>query len=380
MSKQGINLYTTAQYTNSYLLNIFKKYILISTAILLLLFFKYMHINPVLLFPLVLNIVVFYIVKYHAPINIMIHIFIIILMFSIVASFFYITHSSFLVFLIISLMFPFLTFSLVKLDMAIVYNIILSSGIFVIHQYFGFLDVIDSNILLVFYVLIIIASLFFAVSRVFQVKNIESISNYLNNEIKIKEDMVSSLDNKIIKLAEKVDNLKIKDDITGFYKTGITIEFLHNEVIKTIRHDNILSVACIHINNYTTIQQLYGEETLEKTIKEISQTLRVTIRRTDVIGYFDQETFMCIMPHTSFSNFSVLSDKIFNKISKISVDKLSIDISIGVSSMDGKNYDIQTIASEKEYDIVSQILNMAKQSVNIAYRENIPLHHLEIKV
>lgn len=372
-------MHNIEDYTKDYLLNMFKKYIIISTSILLLLFFKYMHINPVLIFPIVLNVVVFYIVKYNAPVKIMIHIFIIILMLTIIGSFFYITHNSFTVFLIMSLMFPYLTFSLTKLDISIVYNIILSSSIFIIHKYFGFLNVIDNNTLLVFYMSIIVSSLFFAVSRVFQVKNIENVSDYLDNEIRIKKDEINILENKNIGLLEQISNLEIKDEITGFYKKEITIEFLHNEVIKTIRTSNILSVACISIKNYTTIQQLHGQETLNKTLKEISKTLRDTIRRTDVISYFDKETFMCIMPDTSFDDFSILANRIFQQINSIIVDKISIDISIGVSSIDGSNYNIKTLVQEKEYSIVSQVINMTKQSVNMANRENIPIHHIEIK-
>ena len=371
-------MHTSTEYTKSYLLSILKKYIFISTSILLLLFFKYMHINPVLIFPIVLNIVFFYIVKYNAPITTMVHIFITILLFSIIASCFYITYNSFLIFLIMSLMFLFLTFSLTNFDIAIVYNIVLSSSVFVVHQYFGFLDVIDINILWVFYILTIVVAIFFATSRIFQIQNITDISKYLDNEIKIRENTISQLNNEAIKMLDTIDNLKIRDDITGLYKREIIVEFLHNEVIKSIRNNHVLSVACIYIKNYNTIEQLYGEDSLEKAIKKISKALQATIRQTDIIGYFDKETFICIMPHTSFEDFSTLSNKILAQTNTISIDKLTIDITIGVSSINGENYDINTIIDEKEEYIVSQIINISKQSANIASREGVTLHHLEI--
>ena len=372
-------MHNIQEYTDDYLINIFKKYIFFSTAILLLLFIKYIHVNPVLLFPIVLNVVVFYIVKYNAPIAIMAHIFITILLLAILGSVFYITHNSFLAFLIMASMFPYLTFSLIKLDMAIVYNVILPSGVFVINQYFGFLDIIDHNVLLVFYFLIIISSLFFAISRIFQVKNIENITTYLDSEIKLRDDKIDILDINALQLLQKIDNLKIKDDITGFYKKDITVEFLHNEVIRAIRLNNTLLVTCIHIKNFKTIEQLYGEDILKKAFQEISKALRVVIRKTDVIGHFDKSTFVCIMAHTSFDNFSILSNKIIKEIDKITIEKFSIDISMGISSIDGKNYDIQTVVDEQEHGIVSQMLSMARQSVNIANRENKTLHHFSIK-
>jgi len=372
-------LHSIQEYTDDYLVNLFTKYLFLSTFILVILFIKYIHVNPVLLFPIVLNVVIFYIVKYNAPIKIMIHIFIIVLLLSILGSSFYVTHNSFLVFLILLSMFPYLTLSLVKLDIAIVYNVILPSSIFVINQYLGFLKIIDNKILLVFYFIIIISSLFFAISRIFQVRNIENISSYLDGEIKRRDDKIENLDGDILKLLEKIDSLKIKDDITGFYEKSITIEFLHNEVIKSIRLNNHLLVACIHIKNYRAIEQLYGRETLQQAFKQISIALRVAIRRTDVIGHFDKETLICIISHTSFDNFSILADKILTEINKIVIEKFSIDISMGVSSIDGNNYDIQTVVNEEEYNIVSQMLSMARQSVNIADRENKALHHFAVK-
>ena len=85
------------------------------------------------------------------------------------------------------------------------------------------------------------------------------------------------------------------------------------------------------------------------------------------------------MAHTSFDNFSILSNKIIKEIDKITIEKFSIDISMGISSIDGKNYDIQTVVDEQEHGIVSQMLSMARQSVNIANRENKTLHHFSIK-
>ena len=248
------------------------------------------------------------------------------------------------------------------------------------NKYFSFLSLISDEIVILFYATFAVSSLFFALSRILQYQNIFEVSTYLDEKIYKKQLELDKAQDTINDLHEQIDNLKIKDDNTSFYKKDLVLEFLNNEVIRSIRHKHTFSIALMKIQNYDTMKTINDKKIIDEIFHTISNVIKKLIRQGDIIGHLNQETFICLLPHTIGDNANIFANKLVSGIEEIRVQRKTIKVKVGISTINGNNYDIQTIIEGNESKIIAQMLASSKHAIKIAEKENTDIVHANSNV
>jgi len=138
----------------------------------------------------------------------------------------------------------------------------------------------------------------------------------------------------IEQLKEELHNEITRDYLTKiFNRRGLheKCEYLI-EVAK--RDGSYLSVALIEIDDFDTLNIHHGRPKGDEVLQEFASILQKNTRKVDILGRFDGEKFMVIMPNTNKEDAIMVSERIrsFTESSSIAAIE-GITISGGVATI-----------------------------------------------
>lgn len=129
------------------------------------------------------------------------------------------------------------------------------------------------------------------------------------------------------------------DGLTGLYNRHQFDINLNQEFNRSKRYKTPFTLAMIDIDYFKNINDSYGHQFGDFVLKEISQIIQNTFRKTDVVFRYGGEEITIIMPETSSKKALLPLEKLRDKISKHNFNSKNVTISIGVADF---NNDIKT--------------------------------------
>lgn len=160
---------------------------------------------------------------------------------------------------------------------------------------------------------------------------------------------------------KELNELAIKDELTGIYNRRYVDERLPTDVVRSIIKKKPLSVIFLDIDNLKEINDTYGHLYGDRTIQQIACVLSQYIRAENdwVARYGGDELFVCLN-NTPIQTARQISERIRLKIQEllISDDKgIRTSVSMGVHTMDDAPLTAQELiaaADEKMYQAKQQ--------------------------
>lgn len=114
------------------------------------------------------------------------------------------------------------------------------------------------------------------------------------------------------RLNQQVEELAITDELTGLANRQSLTRTLNNQVARSRRYQNPLSLAVIHLldkHDKTAIP--------DEIILEVSRYLRDRLRWVDLIARWEHSQFIIILPETSLQHAKELMDKVLAGFSEV---------------------------------------------------------------
>lgn len=138
-------------------------------------------------------------------------------------------------------------------------------------------------------------------------------------------------------LIRKLNHLSTTDSLTGLLNRRALNDILDHEIDRASRYSSDLSLILCDIDRFKLINDTYGHRAGDLTLPAISQSLKSTLRKADVIGRYGGDEFMMILPETSLSGATSLAEKIRAAVENTELElpegKLTrMSMSIGVAS------------------------------------------------
>src|ERR1041385_288074 len=128
----------------------------------------------------------------------------------------------------------------------------------------------------------------------------------------------------------------ITDSLTGVYNTRFFHEVLGRETARADRYNTALSLLMIDIDAFKLVNDTFGHIVGNKVLTEIANTLKQTIRNTDLVFRCGGDEFGVVLPGTSPDGGMRVAQKILQKVEAANVlDALGyngqVTVSIGLS-------------------------------------------------
>jgi diguanylate cyclase (GGDEF)-like protein len=144
-----------------------------------------------------------------------------------------------------------------------------------------------------------------------------------------------------LQLAEANRTLKeksITDSLTGIYNHEFIINMLESYIQKTGPEKMRLSLIMLDLDYFKNINDRYGHLTGDRVLREVSQSIRNSIRINDHVGRYGGEEFLVILPRTEIKECRVIAERIRYNLEKIDFPEkgLVVTASLGLAEYNGE--------------------------------------------
>lgn len=138
-------------------------------------------------------------------------------------------------------------------------------------------------------------------------------------------------------LYSETEYLSVTDGLTGLYNRRHFEYNVEREFLRTKRYPCDLSLAMVDIDHFKLVNDNYGHQFGDYVLREISNIIAASFRKTDMIYRYGGEELAIILTETSLDNALIPLERLKTKIGQYKfcyndIEK-NITVSIGVSSV-----------------------------------------------
>lgn len=150
-----------------------------------------------------------------------------------------------------------------------------------------------------------------------------------------------------IRRITRLEHESITDPLTGLFNRRHMDRRLDEEVARSRRYGQPLSVVMLDIDEFKGINDRLGHLAGDYILQSIALRLQQNLRRVDLAARFGGEEFVIITPHTDLDSALQLAEKLRGEIAQTPIglkghehvppcapDELYVTVSVGVASLD----------------------------------------------
>ena len=123
-------------------------------------------------------------------------------------------------------------------------------------------------------------------------------------------------------LTNEITNLSEIDHLTQMYNRRKITELFGREITRYIRYKYPLSIILIDIDYFKEVNDQFGHNQGDITLKEIASIIKAEVRETDYAGRWGGEEFLIVCPQTDINGVRTLAEKLCNSISEHSFTRV----------------------------------------------------------
>lgn len=181
-------------------------------------------------------------------------------------------------------------------------------------------------------------------------KNIKKENNNISKELE-KDILIEQL-NKEIKFLKAKSTI---DYLTGLYNVRYFKTRINEELERSKRYNDTISIIFIDIDNFKNINDTYGHECGNSVLHSLGEILKNKnriLRISDIAVRYGGEEFIIICPSSNKEQAAIIAERIRKVIEKTKFEymnqKVKITVSIGVSEFTGKSDNIMDTVKEAD--------------------------------
>jgi diguanylate cyclase (GGDEF)-like protein len=165
--------------------------------------------------------------------------------------------------------------------------------------------------------------------EIYQLRNVELASAY---------DELKRLHEEVSRQAELLQQISIRDGLTGTFNRRFLDERLKEEVTRAARYMQPLSAALLDIDHFKSINDSLSHAIGDDVLQALATVVSQQLRDTDLLVRYGGEEFVVLLPLTTLENASKAAEKVRAAVEghdwKSLHPDLRVTVSIGVAQMD----------------------------------------------
>ncbi|MBE0697109.1 MAG: diguanylate cyclase, partial [Anaerolineaceae bacterium] len=163
------------------------------------------------------------------------------------------------------------------------------------------------------------------------------------------------------RLYEEVQQVAIRDSLTGLYNRRGLFEVAEREILRAQRYQRPLAVCLLDIDHFKTVNDTYGHPVGDEVLAKLANTIRQNLRGIDFVGRYGGEEFIILAVENDIKATGRLADRVCRMIAarpvSTSAGGVSITVSIGVAELSEHIRDLPALLQAAD-----QALYLAKHS------------------
>jgi len=124
----------------------------------------------------------------------------------------------------------------------------------------------------------------------------------------------------------------LTDALTGVGSRRLLEDKLEAECARAKRYKRPFSVAIIDLDNFKTINDVFGHATGDDALKKFAECMKIQKRIPDILARYGGDEFVILMPETEANDALIFLERIRAKVQQIEVEEnVSMTISCGIA-------------------------------------------------
>jgi len=147
---------------------------------------------------------------------------------------------------------------------------------------------------------------------------------------------VTRLTQRLEEMTSCLTDLASRDSLTGLYHHGKIVERLSADAYRAARHGTGISCIMLDLDKFKRVNDTFGHQAGDEVIIHIGRLLLTRCRKTDSVGRYGGDEFLCVLPEASPDGAHAKAEDLRSRLSELPVPSLprtfSLSASFGVSS------------------------------------------------
>lgn len=147
-------------------------------------------------------------------------------------------------------------------------------------------------------------------------------------------DSNQRLETEVKKRTAQLEKMATTDELTDLINRRETMRVLDIEISRAARQQTALSIMMLDLDDFKAINDNFGHQTGDKTLKAAADCCKEQLRKTDFVGRVGGEEFLIILPDTAIDSATELAERIRQALEERTTTDNSIPVctaSIGVA-------------------------------------------------
>lgn len=177
--------------------------------------------------------------------------------------------------------------------------------------------------------------------------------SYWNRKIRIANKLLKEAHEEIKKNNKELITLATTDNLTKLNNRNKLDEIITNEIKRFNRYEKSFAFCILDIDHFKVINDTYGHQVGDLTLKALASTLKQHIRKTDFVGRWGGEEFVIICPETTKDGMWKLIENLRIKIEKQkfkNIEKVTASFGITIVKKNDNYNTIITRADKALYE------------------------------
>jgi diguanylate cyclase (GGDEF)-like protein len=148
-----------------------------------------------------------------------------------------------------------------------------------------------------------------------------------------------------------INELAIRDELTGSHNRRHLIRLIENEKERTARLGGLFCLCLLDIDYFKRINDTYGHNAGDTVLREFAATVQRQIRESDSFGRYGGEEFLLMLPETAIDEAHALAERVRTNIARLGfsdLPDLAVTVSIGIAEFRSGEAIAQTVARADE--------------------------------
>jgi diguanylate cyclase (GGDEF)-like protein len=174
-------------------------------------------------------------------------------------------------------------------------------------------------------------------------------------ELQAKNKMLNTQNITLQEMNEKLERLSITDGLTGLFNHRHFWNIMNSELTRANLYKGDIALILIDVDDFKKVNDNFGHSVGDMLLQNLANTLKETVRETDIVARYGGEEFAVLLPDTNLEGVKNAAEKIRKAIEamvfKIPETDITtgVTVSIGISVFQGNRRDFFNAADRALY-------------------------------
>ncbi len=149
-------------------------------------------------------------------------------------------------------------------------------------------------------------------------------------------------------LINNLNYLSTTDSLTGILNRRALNDMLSHEMERAVRYNTDLSMILCDVDRFKNINDTFGHVAGDRALLLVTETLKASLRKSDILGRYGGDEFMIILPETTLAGAHYLAEKIRSAVEELELklpdgQLVGLSVSMGITKCSMSTDNIDTI-------------------------------------